>query len=217
MSHSAKNQVVMFGEKHKAYTKDNYFVIDLLSKLKKQGFNYLALEFSRNPITEFSNSLTSYALDELTRDEISNSIKKQISIFAPGWLDLIDTARKYDMKIICYDVNPKEYKSWDHREKLAFNNLKELIFDKDPDAKIIVYCGGAHVNEKPRYSFIMVSWEQSRGLGNEEHKIFTSLACCLDKYTKGKTLTVFLEPTYNFPPNCDIVINLEKRQYRYIN
>ena len=217
LSHSTKNQVVMFGERHKAYIKDNYFVIDLLSKLKKQGFNYLALEFKRNPITEFSKSLTGYALGELTRDEISDSIKNALSFFTPGWLDLVDAARVYNIKIICYDTNNQEYKSWDHREKLAFENLKELIFDKDPDAKIIVYCGSVHINEKPWYHSAMESWEQRRGFGNEEHKIFTSLACYLDKYTKGKTLTVFLDPAGNPPPNCDIVIDLEEEEYKYNN
>ena len=155
LTQSLSSKVIMFGEIHGRYTRDSNFVIGILPELKKQGYNYLALEMPRYteriPEREsFIKSLVQYVDGEIIKEDIEPDDYYEISVFIAGWMDLIDKARSLDMKIVHYDddVRDIEFEIDNKREAIASNNLKEQVFDKDPDAKMVVYCGAYHVSEE---------------------------------------------------------------------
>lgn len=147
-----KAKVISFGELHRNFREDNDFVAGILPKLKAQGYGYVAMELQRNPDKD--------TIHEVIHDYVSGKLTRKT--MDPGWLkieykeargtfDFIDAAKKAGMEIKFYDANDGEYEEWewDKRDRIAFNNLKELIFDKDREAKVIVLCGGLHINEEP--------------------------------------------------------------------
>lgn len=208
LSNSKKNKVVMFGDDHKKYRLDNDFVAGLLPKLKEQGFQYLALEFDRKPSEENSlrKILEDYAKGKITREKIDQTWIDEEKYETTGWFDFIDSAKKAKLNIVCYDAE-KESEFWNDREKKAFNNLRELIFDKDKDAKVVVYCGLLHLNEKPTHKLHRINI----GFENKD-ETYECLAFHINNYTKGKILTVSL--TYLLKPfYCDIIIDLKNSKY----
>lgn len=218
LSNSVKSKIVMFGEYHIRYRFDSDFVIGILPKLKEQGFNYFALELDRNPpeTNKLKKTLSDYASGKLTEMSLNWIYPEDKS--AAGWFDLINAVKKADMEIICYDANENELTSWNDREEIAFKNLKELIFDKYPDAKVIIYCGASHLNEKPTYDEEARNWEQGNGLvNNDKDGRYTCLAFHMNKHTRGKTFTVCLVPFYKKPSYCDLTIDLLKKEYWHNN
>ncbi|MBM3200186.1 hypothetical protein FJZ53_04565 [Candidatus Woesearchaeota archaeon] len=203
ISHVSDNRIIMFGEAHQIYRNDNDFVIKLLPKMKKQGFTYLALESERTALGGLQKSLARH----ISGKELSPEEKFFIEIGAPGWRDLADTAKKEGIKIVCYDANSSEADNWNKREEVAYKNLNELIFDKDPNAKVIVYCGAAHLNSKEEYSPYAADFDSNLILNKgKKHK---SLAYYLKKHTYDKTLTVSLIG-HRDGIESDIVLNLDK-------
>ncbi len=201
-------QVVMFGERHEISRLDNDFVAELLPELKKMGFEYLALEHQRGPITEvgFDKAFLDYATGKIRREEISRWSLRHEKIYSPGWFDLVDAARNAGLKIVCYDANPSQYNSFNEREEIAFANLEEMIFRKNPGAKVIVYCGIAHINKNPTRDQIYKNYETENNFlpKDEEYKC---LAFHLNAYTRGKVLTVrLLNDDFKLP--CDIDLTL---------
>lgn len=209
---SAENKIVMFGERHENYRADNDFVAELLQKLKEQDFNYLALEIERNPEERsFHRIIQDYAYGKITRNDIKNILNGRYIIREPlecaGTYDLIDSAKETGMNLIFYDADKYTYNSWDEREKIAFNNLKELIFNKDPNAKVIIYCGLGHINEKPL--------DISKHIRHA--KEIKNLGFYMNEAFKNKVFTVSLigDPDARLvAPHCDLVIDLEKGNYR---
>lgn len=192
------NQVVMFGEVHyyldesefpnliHSYRKDNDFVISLLSELKDQGFNYLAIEIPRSASgVSFVDSIRSYASGSIIREEISPEDLYMSDIETAGWLDLIEVAKIVGMKVVPYDMvrYDKLEDISNLREATSFKNMKDLIFNADPKAKVAVYCGALHVNEKPYVVPVKNNGEvydiEIRWLGQY-----------LDEYTSGRNFTV---------------------------
>lgn len=221
LENASKNKTIMFGEGHWQppvifgskqdeflARHDSDFVADFLPRLKDCGFRYLAIEHERNPLTEVKKTFADYAYGKITRKELDRWSLEEEKRYYPGWFDLIDAARKAKVKIVCYDANKEEFTSWNHREEIAFNNLKELIFDKDPNAKVIIYCGVGHLNEKPLYNKNIAGWEEGKGLMNKDGK-YICLGFHLDKYTEGKNFTVSLVENSDAQidtPYCDIMV-----------
>ncbi len=221
LSESSKSKVVMFGESHNEYRKDNDFVINILPKLKEQGYKYLALELVREPSGYMegivSRLFTDYISGKITRKDITPSNCRidfeEIETFATGWLDLIDEAKELGMKVVLYDANHDEHSSFNKREEVAFKNLKELIFNKDPEAKAVIYCGRRHINEKEVYDPEVAKWEDSLFLLNpSKDRKFKSVAYHLNKYTQGKTLTVSLKGSDEYVKYCDIDLDLDENK-----
>jgi len=234
-SKASDYQVVMFGEQHGAYRKDNDFVIRLLPEMKKLGFNYLALELDREPETITGGMfLTDYASGKLSRNdltpkniakrewvEVINGVRVTVTIkpeslskILPdmeGWFDIIDAAKREGMKIICYDVDPSKagpwYKRWNKREELAYKNIKELIFEKNPDVKVVVYCGEAHLSDKEEYNPYAEDFDLN--MFRDNGRKYKSLAYYLKEHTQGRTLTVSLLGHEDYM-RSDIVLDLKK-------
>jgi len=197
-------KTVMFGEKHLNYTYDSQFVIGILPELKKQGFSYLAVEINRNNSDdEFNDLMTDYVYGKIKREDMSRSIYLEIEGAAPGWLHLIDIARDNGFEIIPYDANFNEMTSFNHREEISLKNLKEMIFDKDPDAKVILYCGSAHLNEKEIVSEDIAEFEWNYGMIPNSDMRYKCIGNHLDDFTNGKNLTISLDPAYEIE-YCDL-------------
>lgn len=97
LSRTKDSQVVMFGEEHGTYRKDNDFVIALLPKLKSQGFDYLALEFPMRNSDYLSPAmiwLLDYADGKVDRKDMPGAYAAEIVYRANGWPDL---SKKQDL------------------------------------------------------------------------------------------------------------------------
>lgn len=210
---SKKNKVVIFGEMHGTYRSDNDFVTDLLPDLKKAGFNYLAIELPEKIVPNANSEgkdyffvkkegepnlrkiyrlqgIEDYMDDKVDLNEIDPDEARIMESLGSGLMELIRTAKSLDMATIRYDA-PADIKTkadYNTRDKIAFNNLKRIVFDKDSDARVVVYAGALHANKK-RYD--KTRW----------------LAARLNSYMKGRVLSVSLVPWgVASCPSCDIFI-----------
>ncbi|MFH0752392.1 MAG: hypothetical protein V1914_02215 [archaeon] len=212
LEEAAKNQVVMFGEVHDVYKKDNDFVISILPDLKNQGFDYMAVEIPVNlPDVSYLNALVDYIEGRIRMEEIQDENLFKLNLYVTGWLDVIAASKKLDMKVVRYDmawINNKP-EITNIREKIAFNNLKELIFLRDPNARIVVYCGALHTNKKP--SSIELTRDEQKILGAIDFDKITWLGNYLNEYTKGRNFTVsFAENTGAIMPYVDLRIQFKE-------
>lgn len=209
LSRSLTNQVVMFGGQHEAIRSDDDFVANLLPSLKRQGFKYLAVEFEKNPRKEsFHRIVQDYASGKITIEEMRETWIRKEKLYCPGTFDLINTARKAGMKVVFYDADEDAYICWHEREKISFDNLKELIFEKDPNAKVVIFCGALHINKKPHRNVSAGWW------GCSEEKI-QYLASYIEDGSGHRNFTVSLlggADSKAVAPFCDFVVDLDTNQ-----
>lgn len=198
LENAKNNQTIMFTDMHEKdnlpFHGDSDYVISLLPKLKKLGFNYLAVEILRSEqpiIDEYING----NIDEKTLEtKISN-----LNLLCGS--KMIKVAKNLDMKVCAIDervdyIKPNaaiedcldKYLSRD--PKLYRNILK--IFNKDKNAKVVVFIGGVHINKE------QIS-EQGIPLG-----------FFLTKYTKKKNYAVSLVGNQSWVTEVDYKINLKK-------
>ncbi len=200
---ASESQVVMFGEIHPLYRKDNDFVISLLPSLRSEGFDYLAIELPREVFPHsYVKTLQDYASDAISRSDIDTNHRIEIAVYTPGWLDLIDSARGVGMIIVPYDLAYLEDSDSlsDLREETDFGNLSELIFNKDPGAKVVIYCGGFHLNEESSVlEFEGIRYNKIKWLGQY-----------IDEYTGGNSLTVSFTDNFGMTmPYADFSVLFE--------
>ena len=214
LDHSSKSKVVMFGGKHGSYRADDDFVAQLLPKLNEQGFEYLAIEFEKNPRKDSLHEIVhDYAHGKLIKGDMDIAWISREKRYCAGTFDLIDTAKKSGMKIVFYDADGSAYSSWGERDEISFNNLKELIFERDPNAKVVIFCGASHINEKP-YEDMSVDLRK----GSQEKTRY--LACYIDKGSNESNFTVSLlggSVSRIITPHCDMVVDLTDSTYHYNN
>jgi hypothetical protein len=211
LDNSLNNKVVMFGGKHGSYRTDEDFVAELLPQLRALGFKYLAIEFEKNPRrNSLHEIIRDYAYGKLARTEIDITWINRERKYCAGTFDLIATAKNSGMQLILYDADEGAYDAWNEREQISFSNLKELIFEKDPDAKVVILCGASHINEKPH---VDMSADLRKG-----HQEMEYLACYIDKGCTRKNLTVSLlgrSVSRIIAPHCDMVVDLDEHTYYY--
>ncbi len=144
MIEKAKNcQTLMFGEVHDNALagnpppiEDSLYVISLLPKLKDLKFNYLAVEVNKDsPKNNHSDDIIHFYEAYKNKKEPL----KEIYLYArPGWIELMMVAIDLDFQICFIDVSLKNIKGKSTRDKEMFKNLKNDIFAKDKNAKIII-------------------------------------------------------------------------------
>jgi len=206
LAESEKYSVVLLGDEHQYNGRDNVFAAGLLKRYKAKGFNYFLLEnVSDSEKGSNKRMYADFAAGKITKEEIPEFYFDLESWRSPGWFDLIEAAKEAEMNIICYDPNKKKYSSMNEREILAFSTIKE-VFEKDPNAKMVIYAGGFHINEKPAFD-------------EESGEIVKTIAYHLDKFTNGRILTVNLatksfDPFFS-SPYCDIAIDLDDGIFYY--
>jgi hypothetical protein len=130
---AADRQIVIINEAHHV-PQHRVITIELLKALKKQGYKYFAAEtlFETDPdLNKRGYPLTS-----------SGAYLEE-----PIYGDVIRTALKLGYKVIAYDLNGT---GPDARERGAATNLKNRIFDRDPQAKVLIHVGYGHNAEIAR-------------------------------------------------------------------
>jgi hypothetical protein len=212
MTSAAENRVVMFGGIHGTYREDEDFVAELIPRLEDDGFTYLAMEFERRPRRDSLHEvIQDYASGRLTREGMRTMWIKREQRICAGTFDLIDAAKRAGMKVVFYDADENRYKSWRDRERIAFRHLEQMVFTKDPIAKVVVFCGAWHINKEPHDD---ASADLRRGPAGS----IKYLAYYIGELFKNRTFTVsLLGPLYAeiITPYCDLVLDLEENAYYY--
>lgn len=123
------SQVVIINEAH-YNARHRVFAASLLKSLKQIGYKYFAAETFINDSSLFSGKHPNIQSGFYTRE--------------PCYGNLVRTAIDENYKLVPYETNhlgiPRD------REIDQAQNLSN-IFKKDPSAKMIVYCGFAHIRE----------------------------------------------------------------------
>lgn len=146
------HQVVMVNERHHV-SADRLLTLALLEPLAKQGFRYLALEAlsHEDPINDrgYPVGATGYYTNDV--------------VFA----ELLRSALSLGYEVIAYEEMPSQEiddPEADHRvrrnnrEAWQARNVVSRTFDKDRDAKVLVHCGYAHLQERKRTWFTPMAY-----------------------------------------------------------
>ena len=140
---SKDSRLVIYGESNHFSTKQKDFVVNSIDSLKKQGYNYFAIEFFSERDSSIQNYLTS---NKKYRDQNINHLLKQVpSNMALNYV--VYNFYKAGFKIIPID-GPR-------RDDDMAKNI-EKIFKEDSSAKIVCYVGALHAREMgtkdPKYT-----------------------------------------------------------------
>jgi hypothetical protein len=129
-----KTRIVIWAEEHHLPQTRSLYE-ELLKRLRKQGYRYLAAETFADEVTDSDFKYPDYESGYYTRDPVFSSA--------------VRSALKLGYKLIAYDTSergPAGDASFRDR-KQAFN-LKERIFDRDPQAKVLILVGRGHASEE---------------------------------------------------------------------
>ncbi len=128
-------KAVFFNEAHSAPI-TRTLTIELLPKLREQGFNYFAAE-------------TLYDTDRDLQKRGYPTAKSGFYVDEPLYGDMIRSALKLGFKVIAYDVENAGV--GDARERAGAESLYAQVFKKDPNARLVVNAGFAHVQKSGKY------------------------------------------------------------------
>jgi len=131
----AKNRkAVFFNEAHSAPI-TRTLTIELLAKLRAEGFNYFAAE-------------TLYRIDKDLQQRSYPTPDSGFYVNEPLYGEMVRTALKLGFKVVAYDV--ENAGAGDAREQAGAANLYG-IFRKDPQARLVVNAGFAHIQKSGKY------------------------------------------------------------------
>jgi hypothetical protein len=131
----AKNRkAVFFNEAHSSPI-TRTLTIELLTKLREQGFNYFAAE-------------TLYRTDKDMQQRGYPTPDSGFYVNEPLYGEMVRTALKLGFKVIAYDV--ENAGAGDARELAGAQNLYH-IFKQDPQARLVVNAGFAHIQKSGKY------------------------------------------------------------------
>jgi len=132
----AKNRkAVFFNEAHSAPI-SRTLTIELLAKLREQGFNYFAAE----TLYETDKDLNSRRYPTANTGFYTNE---------PLYAEMVRTALRLGYKVVAYDAENAGV--GDRRERAGAENLYERVFKQDPNARLVVNAGFAHVQKTGKY------------------------------------------------------------------
>jgi hypothetical protein len=128
-------KAVFFNEAHSAPI-TRTLTIRLLAKLREQGFNYFAAE-------------TLYETDKNLQTRRYPTLNTGFYTNEPLYGEMVRTALRLGYKVVAYDVENAGV--GDPRERAGAQNLYDQVFKKDPNARLIVNAGFAHVQKSGKY------------------------------------------------------------------
>jgi len=135
LKRSQRHQIVMFNEAHDI-AQHRVLTYRMLSGLWKQGYRYFAAE-----------SLNSSASSQVEKGYVTNNIGYYTR--ESTYANLVLKAKELGFEIVSYDLHkPRKLNTIDERETNSALTIKEKIFDKDPNAKVIIHVGYSHINEE---------------------------------------------------------------------
>ena len=132
----AKNRkAVFFNEAHSAPI-TRTLTIELLAKLRDEGFNTFAAE-------------TLYDSDHDLQKRGYPTAGSGFYINEPLYGEMVRTAIKLGYKVVAYDV--ENAGAGDARERAGAKSLYSQVFKQDPNARLVVNAGFAHVQKSGKY------------------------------------------------------------------
>ncbi|MBP6584661.1 MAG: hypothetical protein KA215_03245 [Flavobacterium sp.] len=141
---SKTQKVIMFNEAHHN-GRNRLLISNLLENLKKNGYNYLALE-ALNYLDE----------EALNKRKFANQ-NSGTYISDPLFNNMVNSALLLNYKVVAYEsresCNDNSLECRQKREIEQAKNLAEIL-KKDPSAKIIVLAGYDHILEKNAFKMM---------------------------------------------------------------
>jgi hypothetical protein len=133
----AKNyRIVLFNEAHNvALTRS--LTVQLLSRLRQQGFDYFAAE-TLSP-TDTGLQARGYPTD-------NSGFYTEEPIYA----EMVRTALKLGFKVVAYEATT-DTTNTDQRETEQAENLYHQVFEKDPNARLVINAGYEHIVKSGSY------------------------------------------------------------------
>jgi len=128
-------KAVFFNEAHSAPI-TRTLTIQLLAKLREEGFNYFAAE-------------TLYETDHDLQKRGYPTAKSGFYVDEPLYGEMVRTALKLGYKVVAYDVENAGV--GDARERAGAERLYAQVFKKDPTARLVLNAGFAHVQKTGKY------------------------------------------------------------------
>ena len=128
-------QAVFFNEAHNVPL-TRTLTVELLSKLREDGYDYFAAE-------------TLYASDTALQSRGYPTEKSGFYTMEPICAEMVRTALKLGFKVVGYESEKEG--NGDVREVDQAKNLYERVFKNDPNARVVVDAGYAHIQENGRY------------------------------------------------------------------
>jgi hypothetical protein len=132
---SKDRKAIFFNEAHSAPL-TRTLTIELLTRLHEQGFNYFAAE----TLYETDKNLNSRGYPVPESGFYTNE---------PLYAEMVRTALHLGYKVVAYDAENAGV--GDPRERSGAQNLCDRVFKKDPNARLIVNAGFAHVQKSGKY------------------------------------------------------------------
>ncbi len=194
LERAKESQTIMFGDNHAPiHLGTEVLIKKLMPPLKELGFNYFAIELS-SKAQKIIDDAANKKIDSLSYSEKISKIEEWEMWWSNNYhYDLIKEATKNGFKIIAYDTwDLDKYPKGSPRDKKEFENLEDLIFKKDKNARIIIYCGNNHISESEI---------------REKKEVYIPLGKHLNEYTKGKNLSLSIDSKADDP---DIYIKDDK-------
>lgn len=159
---SEDSKLLIYGEPHHVSILTKEFVINSIDSLKKEGYNYFAIELDRgeyNPVQSYLKS------DKKYRDSEWDS-----SASTEKLLEMIYNFYKKGYKVIPIDTNV--FSEWEfigdsilNRREFHMAEKLEEITKKDSSAKIVAFVGGIHAIKSGEGSIAVLL--KKRGINSE--------------------------------------------------
>jgi len=135
LERAKKHQIVMVNEAHDI-AQHRVLTYRILSGLWDQGYRYFAVEtLSNSASLQIDKGFITNHIGYYTREAL--------------YANLILKAKELGFEIVSYDQHkPSKLNTIDERETNAGHTIKEKIFDKNPDGKVVIHVGYSHINEE---------------------------------------------------------------------
>ncbi len=128
-------KAIFFNEAHNvALTRT--LTVELLPKLRAEGYTYFAAE-------------TLYAADKDLAKRGYPVAESGFYTMEPIGAEMVRTALKLGFKVVAYESEKEG--NGDVREYAQAKNLYDRVFKNDPDARLVVNAGYAHIQENGRF------------------------------------------------------------------
>ncbi len=129
------HRAVFFNEAHNV-PMTRTLTVQILSKLRQEGFNYFAAE-------------TLYQTDTKLQSRDYPTKESGFYTEEPIYAEMVRTALKLGFKVVAYEATSDAI--GDAREREQANNLYREVFKKDPDAKLVLDAGYAHIQKSGKF------------------------------------------------------------------
>ena len=140
--------VLMVGGRHDS-GQDERLLADLLPELAGRGFGVLALELPRS----YQPLIDAY----LAGEDQQSTARLLRMIFDEDFPRLLDVAVGLDLRVLCYE-SMETFDPWAPlaiRDRRSYETIRREILAKDPEGKVVLFCGALHLRDGVWYSYVL--------------------------------------------------------------